>query len=103
VGVVAQVKSNEKPIIFTPVDQENVLMPQDNPFVISIVVAKHPIDQIFEDSVSSINLIYWNCFKQMGITHDLLKYVFSPLYSFIGEVIFVAGSVQLPITLGVHL
>ncbi|XP_052206795.1 uncharacterized protein LOC127811124 [Diospyros lotus] len=38
---------------------------------------------------------------QMHLSHDRLRKVSSPLYSFTGEVVPVAGSIQLPITLGV--
>ena len=41
--VVAQAKSDKEPIIFTLADKGNVLMRHDDPLVIFVVVAKHPI------------------------------------------------------------
>jgi len=95
-----KVQDDEEPIIFTPVDKGNVIIPHDDLVVISAVVAKHPIGRILVDSNNSINLIYWNCFEQMHISHDRLKLISSPLYNFTGESVQVTGAVQLPITLG---
>ena len=100
VNSVMEVRENEEPITFTPADRGDIILPHDDPMVISAVIAKHPINRILVDSGSSVNLIYWNCFEQMHISHDRLKKVSSPLYSFTGEAVPVAGSVQLPITLG---
>ena len=81
-------------------DQGDVLLPHDDPLVISAVIAKHPIERILVDNGSSVNLLYWNCFEKMHIAYNRLKTITSPLYSFTGEAVPVVGSVQLPITLG---
>jgi len=95
-----EVRENEEPITFTPADRGDIILPHDNPMVISTVIAKHPINRILVDSGSSVNLIYWNYFEQIHISHDQLKKMSSPLYSFTGEAVPVVGPVQLPITLG---
>ena len=87
-------------ITFTLNDQGDVILPHDDPMVISVVIAKHPIEKIIVDNGSSINLIYWNCFEQMSITHNQLKRASLPLYSFTGETVLVVGSIRLPITMG---
>jgi len=97
---VTEVKDDEEPIIFTPIERGDIILPHDDLMVITTVVAKHPISRILVDSGSSINLIYWNYFEQMHISHDRLRKVSSPLYSFTGEAVPVAGSFQLPITIG---
>ena len=61
---------NEQPIAFTLVNQGNIFMLHNDSLVILAVIAKDPIERILVDSVSSINLIYWNCFKQIHIAHD---------------------------------
>ncbi|XP_052193948.1 uncharacterized protein LOC127802273 [Diospyros lotus] len=100
VNSVMEVREDEEPITFTPADRGDIILPHDDPMVISAVIAKHPISRILVDSGSSVNLIYWNCFEQMNISQDRLRKVSSPLYSFTGEPVSVAGSVQLPVTLG---
>ena len=67
---VARVQEDEDPIIFMPKDQGDVLLPHDDPLVISAIIAKHPIERILVDSRSSVNLLYWNCFEKMHIAHD---------------------------------
>ncbi|XP_052210357.1 uncharacterized protein LOC127813436 [Diospyros lotus] len=96
-----EAREDEEPITFTPADRGDIILPHDDPMVISATVAKHPVSRILVDSGSSVNLIYWNCFEQMHISPDRLKRVSSSLYSFTGEAVSVAGSVQLPVTLGV--
>ncbi|XP_052204060.1 uncharacterized protein LOC127809334 [Diospyros lotus] len=101
VNSVMETREDEEPITFTPTDRGDIILPHDDPMVISAIVAKHPVSRILVDSGSSVNLIYWNCFEQMRMSPDRLKRVSSPLYSFTGEAVPVAGSVQLPVTLGV--
>ncbi|XP_052170472.1 uncharacterized protein LOC127786825 [Diospyros lotus] len=101
VNSVMETREDEEPITFTPADRGDIILPHDDPMVISAIVAKHPVSRILVDSGSSVNLIYWNCFEQMCMSPDRLKRVSSPLYSFTGEAVPVAGSVQLPVTLGV--
>ena len=93
VNHVVGVKENEESITFTPVDRRDVIIPHDNPMVISAIIAKHPIERIRMDSGSSVSLIYWNCFKQMSIAHNQLKRISSPLYSFTKETILVVRSI----------
>ena len=93
VDSVAMVQEDESPIIFTTEDQGDVLLPHDDPLVISSIIAKHPIERILVDSGSTINLLYWNCFEKMHITHDRLRTVTSHLYSFTGEAVPVVGSI----------
>jgi len=95
-----EVRDDEELIIFTPIDRGDIIIPHDDLMVITAVVARHPIRRILVDSGSSVNLIYWNCFEQIPISHDRLRKVSSPLYSFTGEAIPVAGSLQLLITIG---
>ena len=94
VDSVAKVQEDKDPIIFTPKDQGDVLLPHDDPSVISTIIVKHPIERLLVDSRSSINLLYWNCFEKIHITHDCLKIITSPLYSFIGEVMPMVELVQ---------
>ena len=94
-----EVRENEEPIKFTPTNRGDVIIPHNDPMVISAVITKHLIGRILVDSGSSVNLIYWNCFEQMHISQDQLKKISSPLYSFTWETVPMTGSIQLPVTL----
>jgi len=59
-----EVRENEEPITFTPADRGDIILPHDDPMVISRVIAKHPINRILVDNGSSVNLIYWNCLNK---------------------------------------
>ena len=100
VNSVVKISKDETPITFTSADQGDIKTPHDDPMVISAVVAKYPVERILVDSGSSVNLIYWNCFQKMNLSPNRLKPVTTPLYSFTGEAVLVAGSIQLPTTLG---
>ena len=65
-----EVRDDEEPITFTPLDRGDIILPHDDPMVITTVVAKLTISRILVDSGSSVNLIYWNCFEQMRISHN---------------------------------
>ena len=71
------------------------MMPHNDPLVISVMIAKHLIEQILEDNGSSVNLPYWNCFEKMRIAHDWPKAMLSLLYNFTGKAVLVVGSIQL--------
>ncbi|XP_052187514.1 uncharacterized protein LOC127798158 [Diospyros lotus] len=63
VNYVGKIKENEDPMTFTPNDQGDVILPHDDPLVISIVITQHPIGKVLVDSGNYVSLIYWNCFK----------------------------------------
>jgi len=86
VASIMEVKENEKPITFMSADRGDIIIPHDDPLVISIIIAKHPISRILVDNGSSVNLIYGNYFGQIDISHDQLKKVYCPLYSFTRDV-----------------
>lgn len=53
-----EVRDEEEPIMFTPADRGDIMVPYDDPMVIFVVVDKHPISRILVDNGSSVNLIY---------------------------------------------
>lgn len=53
-----EVRDDEEPITFAPTDRGDIILPHDDPMVISAIVAKHSISRILVDSGSSVNLIY---------------------------------------------
>ena len=61
-------KADEEPIVFTPADKGDIVVPHDDPLVIYAVVAKHPVSRILVDNKSSVNPINWNCFEKMNIS-----------------------------------
>ena len=56
VDSMVKVQEDEDPIIFTLEDQGDVLLPHDDPLVISTVIVKHLIERIPMESGSFINL-----------------------------------------------
>lgn len=68
------VQANEETITFPYADKGEVIIPHDDPLVISAIITKHLIRRILVDSGNLVNLIYWNCFeKNIYIFMDHLK------------------------------
>ena len=99
VNSVMPIQNNKEAITFMPTNQGEVIMPHDDPLVISTIIAKHTIRRILVDSGNLVNLIYWNCFEKMNISMDYLKTIHSPLFSFTGESIPIIEAIQLAFTL----
>ena len=65
-----EVRDDEEPITFNPVDRGDIILSYDNLMAIFVIVAKTTISRIQVDRDSSVNLIYWNCFEKIHISHD---------------------------------
>ena len=85
VNSMMEIRDDEESITFTPANRGDIILPHDDPMVTSGIVAKHPISRILVDCSSSVNLIYWNYFEQMHISHDRLEKVSSPCTASLGK------------------
>jgi hypothetical protein len=85
---------------FLEEDDRGVVMPHDDALVVTLTVANHGIHQILVDNESSVDILYWPAFQQMGIDRERIKPFASPLVGFGGEVVFPIGIIPLPVTAG---
>jgi hypothetical protein len=51
-------------------DARGVIMPHDDALVVTLTVANHGIHRILVDNGSSVDILYWLAFQQMGIERD---------------------------------
>jgi hypothetical protein len=70
---------------FSKEDARGVIMPYDDALVVILTVANHAIHRILVDNGSSIDILYWPAFQQMGVERDKIKPFGSPLVGFGGE------------------
>lgn len=65
----------KEPLIltFTNEDEERVLMPHNDPLVITLTVANYGTHQILVDNGNSTDILYWPTFEQMKIGQERIK------------------------------
>ncbi|XP_027337542.1 uncharacterized protein LOC113851274 [Abrus precatorius] len=73
------------PITFTDDDFQGVDPVQDDPMVISVDILNCTVRKTLIDQGSSADILYWNTFKQLGISEQELKEYHEPLVGFSGK------------------
>ncbi|XP_060967373.1 uncharacterized protein LOC133035545 [Cannabis sativa] len=74
--------------------------PHSYPLVIVANIGGDNVHRILVDNESSVNLLNFQAFKQMGLHEKDMRLVTSSIYSFTGDVIALKGMIKLSITLG---
>ena len=87
-------------ISFFEKDLEGVDNPNNDSVIISMTIAKHLVKRILVDSGSLIDVLGYDVFVQMNLSHESLRYVTTPLMGFTGDSVRVEGEITLPVTAG---
>uniref|UniRef100_A0A803QDC1 Uncharacterized protein n=1 Tax=Cannabis sativa TaxID=3483 RepID=A0A803QDC1_CANSA len=87
-------------ITFMESDIRLVHHPHANALVIVVNIGGDNVHQILVDSGSSVNLLNFQAFKQMGLEEKDLQPVTLSIYGFTGDTITLKGMIKLPITQG---
>jgi len=82
-------------ITFTSVDFKGMDPKQDDPMVISFEVANCLVRKTLVDQGSSIEILFWNTFKQLDIPESMLQPHDGPLFGFVGKRVSTRGSKEL--------
>ncbi|KAJ7974494.1 Beta-porphyranase [Quillaja saponaria] len=86
-------------ISFSDEDLQGVETPHDNALVINTNIANFSVNRVLIDNGSFADIIYCNCFEQMGIVKDRLRPFQGALVGFNGEQVIAEGTIELPVTL----
>ncbi|XP_021822805.1 uncharacterized protein LOC110764199 [Prunus avium] len=89
-----------EPITFSEEEEEGIIYPHDDPMIIRAEIAKFDVGRILIDTGSSVNVIFADAFKELGIDDSQVNRQLSPLLSFSGDLVQPIGSVSLPISFG---
>ncbi|XP_021812767.1 uncharacterized protein LOC110755795 [Prunus avium] len=81
-----------EPITFSEEEEEGIIYPHDDPMIIG---------RILIDTGSSVNVIFADAFKELGVDGSQVNRQLSPLLSFSGDLVQPIGSVRLPIAFGI--
>ncbi|XP_021813076.1 uncharacterized protein LOC110756013 [Prunus avium] len=90
-----------EPITFSEEEEEGILFPHDDPMIIRAEIAEFDVGRILIDTGSSVNVIFADAFKELGVDESQINRQLSPLLSFSGDLVQPIGSVSLPIAFGV--
>ncbi|KAM6583079.1 hypothetical protein CsatB_010081 [Cannabis sativa] len=93
-------KSDCEDIVFMESDARWVHHPHSDALVIIANIGGDNVHRILVDNGSSVNLLNFQAFKQMGLQEKDLRPMTSSIYGFTGDVIAIRGMIILPITLG---
>ncbi|XP_021823259.1 uncharacterized protein LOC110764568 [Prunus avium] len=89
-----------EPITFSEEEEEGIIYPHNDPMIIRADIAEFDVGRILIDNGSSVNVIFADAFKELGIDDSQVNRQLSPLLSFSGDLVQPIGSVSLPISFG---
>lgn len=73
------------PITFTDEDFHAPNPEQDDPMVITTVIAQYSVGKVLIDQGSLVNILYWKTFQQMDLSEDLVVPYNEQIMGFAGE------------------
>ncbi|WVZ15676.1 hypothetical protein V8G54_013242 [Vigna mungo] len=89
------------PITFSDEDFHAPDPNQDDPMVITPVIARYSVGKVLIDQGSSTNILYWKIFQQMDIQDGIVMPFHEQILGFAGERVDTCGYVDLKVSLGV--
>ena len=57
-------------------------------------IANSLVNKMLVDSGSAVNILYWDAYQKIGLTHANLSSTTSPLYGFIGDHVILKGTIK---------
>ena len=85
---------------FSDKDAHHVRHPYCDALVIKAMIANNNIHRMLVDNGSSVDILYYQAFKKMGLKVSDLKPSPNPIYGFTGDPVIPLGVISLLMTLG---
>ncbi|VFQ83874.1 unnamed protein product [Cuscuta campestris] len=85
-------RKKKEPLIFTDEDYPPVLSPHWDALVINVEINNVVVNRTLVDTGSSVNILYSNTFKELGLSRGDLKPIRTPLSGFTGDTIEAEGT-----------
>ncbi|VFQ67166.1 unnamed protein product [Cuscuta campestris] len=80
-------RKKKEPLIFTYEDYPPVLSPHRDALVVKVEINSVVVHRMLVDTGSSVNIMYNNTFKELGLSRGDLKPIRTPLSGFTGDTI----------------
>nr|XP_017221509.1 PREDICTED: uncharacterized protein LOC108198257 [Daucus carota subsp. sativus] len=93
-------KGETMDITFTEDDARWVHHPHNDALVVAMRIATMNVHRVFVDNGSSVNILYYDTYKKMGLPDKDMTVENLYIYGFGGEAIKAKGTIRLPVTLG---
>ncbi|XP_014489656.1 uncharacterized protein LOC106752481 [Vigna radiata var. radiata] len=87
-------------ITFSAQDFHALDLDQNDPMVITAMIARYQVGKVLIDQGSSTNILYWKTFKRMEISEDAIMPFNEQIVGFAGERVDTRGYVDLRTSLG---
>ena len=100
-GSIPKIVRRESPIIgFSEEDARRLYHPHDDALVVSIRIRDYNMHKVLVDNDSSVDILYYPAFQQMGIGRERLIPTNAPLIGFRGTRVLPLGAVTLSVVVG---
>ncbi|VFQ83491.1 unnamed protein product [Cuscuta campestris] len=93
-------RKKKEPLIFTDEDYPPVLSPHRDALVIKVEINNVVVHRTLVDTGSSVNVMYNNTFKELGLSRNDLKPIHTPLSGFTGDTIEAEGTITVKAGVG---
>ncbi|CAL8077349.1 unnamed protein product [Prunus armeniaca] len=90
-----------EPITFCEEEEKGIIYPHDDSMIIQAEIADYDAGRVLIDTGSSVNVIFADAFRGLGIADSMINRQITPLLSFSGDLVQPVGSINLPIAFGV--
>ncbi|XP_073152694.1 uncharacterized protein [Henckelia pumila] len=87
-------------ISFGREDLKDVVVPHNDPLLVTLTIANYDVARIFVDTGSSVNIIFKETLDQMKLEGFELDPITTELYGFTGHALQPLGQIVLPLSLG---
>ncbi|XP_073119968.1 uncharacterized protein [Henckelia pumila] len=87
-------------ISFGREDLKDVVLPHNDPLLVTLTIANYDVAHIFVDTGSSVNIIFKETLDQMKLEGFELDPITTELYGFTGHALQPLGQIVLPLSLG---
>lgn len=87
-------------VTFNNEDSTGLDSPHNNPLVIALTIADCEVSRILIDTGSSVDVIFKDVLRKMGVDESRIRPERSPLVSFAGDTTISEGTVKLPVYVG---
>ncbi|VFQ72539.1 unnamed protein product [Cuscuta campestris] len=93
-------RKKKEPLIFTDEDYPPVLSPHRDALAIKVEINNVVVHRTLVDTCSSVNVMYSNTFKELGLSRSDLKPIHTPLSGFTGDTIEDEGTITVKAGVG---